>query len=332
MPVSKPKNKRSLRFKVYFALFIVFAGLVIAACTPSITILSQQDNVTPGDTAHIVLNLKWEVINLAHTNRQVVGICVPKSWNVSQNTTMTYKSDAGNGNMVLIPANINEPSSGLPYPAAFLKKFGIGPNYINDMEWVVFWSDIALFGDNGATVSGQIYINIKTGTDNLSFRPGYAMCEDGDGLSDGNPGYYTNLFGTCMSVAAADAADIQDFCNPQIGTFEPSSATDNDIVTLIYNGSLDTTNLRKETDVYLCAKAYTTDGAVIDMCQQTSATKLTPSGVQQWRFDFWPRKFFNVPPKQSLQRIEYYFSNADGTLKTGYGNSSDPFKYVFKCR
>ena len=89
MPVSKPKNKRSLRFKVYFALFILFAGLVIASCVPTITILSQEDNVTPGDTTHMVINLQWAVINLDHTNRQVVGICVPKSWNVSQNTTMT---------------------------------------------------------------------------------------------------------------------------------------------------------------------------------------------------------------------------------------------------
>ncbi len=332
MPVSKPRNKKSLRFKIYFALFVLFAGLVIASCVPSITIISQQDNTVPGDSVHMAVSLKWDVINLDHTQRQVLGICVPKSWNAAQNTTMTYKSDVGNGTMVLIPTNIPEPSSGLSYPAAFLKKFGIGPNYINDMEWVVFWSDNKLFGANGTSPSGQFNISIKTSTDNLSFRPGFGMCEDGDGLSDGNPGYYTNLFGNCMLVAAPDAADIQDFCNPQIGTAEPSSATDNDIVSVIYNGSLDTTALRNQTDVYFCAKGYLTDGTVIDICQQTEATKLTSSGLQQWRFDFWPRKLFNLQSGQTLERLEYYFSSQDGTLKTGYGNSADPFKYVFKCK
>ena len=134
------------------------------------------------------------------------------------------------------------------------------------------------------------------------------MCEDGDGLSDANSGYYTSLFGDCMQVASADASDIQDFCNPQIGTSDPSSATENDIITITYNGSLDTSALKNQTDIYFCAKGYTTDGAVIDMCQQTDATKLTPSGLQQWRIDFWPKKLFNLQSGQSLgeDRILFY--------------------------
>ncbi len=332
MQVAKPKNKKTIRYKIYFALFILFAGLVIAACVPTITILNQQSGVVPGDTAHMEINLQWAVINLDHTQRQIVGICVPKSWNAAQTTTMIYKSDVGDGNMVLIPDGITDPATGLSYPAAFTKKFGIGPNYINDMEWVAFWSDVALNGANGTTINGQIYINIKTSTDNLNFKPGFAMCEDGDGLSDNNSGYYTSLFGDCMQVATADADNIQDFCNPQIGTFDPASATDNDIITITYNGSLDASALKNETDIYFCAKGYTTDGAVIDICQQTDATKLIPSGLQQWRIDFWPKKLFNLQTGQSLSRIEYYFTNKDGSLKTGYGNTADPFKYTFKCK
>lgn len=332
MRVRKPKNKTSFRHKIYFALFILFAGLVIAACVPTISVISQQSGVIPGDTAHMQINLQWSVINLDHTQRQIVGICVPKSWNAAQNTTMTYKSDVGDGNMILIPDGITDPATGLSYAAAFTKKFAIGPNYINDMEWVAYWSDVKLNGANGTTVNGQIFINIKTGTDDLSFRPGYAMCEDGDGLSDGNSGYYTSLFGDCMLVASPTADNIQDFCNPQIGTADPSSSTENDIITIVYNGSLDTTALKNEANIYFCAKAYTTDGAVIDMCQQTDQTKLTPSGLQQWRIDFWPKKLFNLPSGQSLSRIEYYFTDKTGTLKTGYGNSADPFKYVFKCK
>jgi hypothetical protein len=332
MQVSKPKNKKSLRHKIYFALFIVFAGLVIAACVSTITILNQDSSVTPGDTAHMVINLQWASTNYDRNDRQIVGICVPKGWNAAQNTTMTYKSDVGDGKMVLIPDGITDPATKLSYPAAFAKKFGIGPNYINDMEWVAFWSDVKLSVANQSTVNGQIYINIKTGTDNLSFKPGYAMCEDEDGLSDANSGYYTSLFGDCMLVAAPDADDIQDFCNPQIGVADPASATDNDIVTITYNGSLDTSALKNAGDIYFCAKGYTTTGEVIDKCQQTEATKLTLSGLQQWRIDFWPKKLFNLQQRQSLSKIEYYFMNKEGTIKTGYGNTTDPFKYNFKCK
>ena len=95
MQVAKSKNKKTLRYKIYFALFILFAGLVIAACVPTITIVSQQSGVVPGDTAHMEINLQWSVINLDHTQRQIVGICVPKNWNAAQTTTMTYKSDVG---------------------------------------------------------------------------------------------------------------------------------------------------------------------------------------------------------------------------------------------
>ncbi len=332
MQVLKSKNKKNRRQRIYFLLFVAFAGLIISACVSTITILSQPPTVQPGDTARMVINLQWASINYDRTVRQIVGICVPKSWNAAQNTRMTYKSDVGDGNMVLIPDGIVDPATKLSYAAAFTKKFGIGPNYINDMEWVAFWTDVKLSAANQTTVNGQIYINIKTSTDNLNFKPGYAMCEDEDGLSDDNSGYYTSLFGDCMEVVAQNGEDIQDFCNPQIGTADPASATDNDIVTIIYNGSLDTSALRNAGDIYFCAKAYASDGTMIDLCNQTEETKLTPSGIQQWRIDFWPRKLFKPASGQTLSRIEYYFTNKEGTIKTGYGNTTDPFKYSFKCK
>ncbi len=332
MPPLKPRNKKLIRYRIYFLLFVVFAGLIISACVSTISIISQQALVTPGDTAHMVLNLQWSAINYDRSDRQIVGICVPRSWNAAQNTTMTYKSDVGDGKMVLVPDNIIDPATKLSYVAALTKKFSIGPNYINDMEWVVYWSDVKRNAANQTTVRGQIYINIKTSTDNLSFKPGFAMCEDEDGLSDANSGYYTSIFGTCMQVVDNSGGDVQDFCNPQIGTADPASALDNDIVTIKYNGSLDSSNLKLQDNIYFCAKAYTSTGAVIDMCQQTAQTKLIKSDVQQWRIDFWPRKLFNLTNAQTLVRIEYYFTNQSGSIKTGYANTSDPFKYNFKCK
>jgi hypothetical protein len=331
MQLLKQVKKKLSRQKIYFLLFVAFAGLVISACVSTITIVSQQALVVPGDTAHMVLNLKWAEINYDRSCRQVVGICVPRSWNAAQNTTMTYRSDVGNGDMVLVPENIVDPSTKASYIATLTKKYGIGPNYVNDMEWVVFWSDVKLNAANQQTVAGNIFINIKTSGDNLSFKPGYFMCEDEDGISDANSGYYQSIFGSCMLVSDG-INDVIDFCNPQIGTADPASALDNDIVTIKYNGSLDNSALKNEENIYFCAKAFTTTGSVIDLCQQTAQTKLTKFDLQQWRIDFWPKKYFNLSGTQSISRIEYYFTNQSGTLKTGYANTTDPFKYSFKCK
>lgn len=325
-------RKRHLSKKLYLLIFIAAAAFIITACSSSITIVSQQDNVIPGDTAHIVIRLDWTLTNYDRNDRQVLGICVPKSWNAAQNSTITYDGDPGRGKFVLIPDDIIDPATKLPYAQAFAKKFGFGPNYINDMEWVAYWSDVKFAVANQTSPGGKVFVNIKTGPEYLSFRPGFAMCEDENGLSDEFSGYYTSLFGTCMEVVGTGTDDVQDFCNPQIGVADPSNATENDIITIKYNQSLDTSSLKNQQDIYFCAKAFTEAGDSITVCRQNAASKLTKSGLQEYRFDFWPKKFFNLPAGKTLTRMEYYFTDKSGNLKTGYGNSVAPFKYRFKCK
>jgi hypothetical protein len=158
------------------------------------------------------------------------------------------------------------------------------------------------------------------------------MCEDEDGLSDSNSGYYQSQFGTCMEVIGTGDEDVQDFCNPQIGIGEPSSATENDIVTIKYNASLDTSSLKNQPDIYFCATAFTSDNDSVSICQPSPQTKLTRYDLNQWRIDFWPKKFFNLEKGKIINQIKYYFTDETGTIKTGYGNSADPFKYNFKCK
>ncbi|WP_449586398.1 DUF4961 domain-containing protein [Niabella ginsengisoli] len=45
--------------------------------------------------------------------------------------------------------------------------------------------------------------------------------------------------------------------------------------------------------------------------------------------------FFGLTENQTLTRMEYFLTNATGTIKVGYGGSSspsDPFKYTFNCQ
>ena len=323
--------RKRLKQKVYFLGIVLLLGMVIAACVSTITNINQPAEVNALDTARIVLGIQWKQTNFDHTDRQVIGICVPKSWDAANNTTMTLSGDAGDAAMNVIPASVVDPATKLPYSQAFMKKFGIGPNLIDDMEWVVFWSDKKFFVANQSLVNGTVYINIKTPNENVQFKPGYAMCEDNDGLSDGFTGFYTSAFGTCMQVVNGEG-DLQDFCNPQIGIGEPSNALANDIITLKYDGNLDVSALPAENDIYLCAKAYTTDGTVIDKCVQDDNSKMNIWSPKKWRIDFWPFKYFGLQSGQELSKIEYYFTNSSGTLKTGFANTTDPFIYTFKCK
>jgi hypothetical protein len=126
--------------------------------------------------------------------------------------------------------------------------------------------------------------------------------------------------------------DVQDFCNAQIGLAEPSSGTENDIITIKYNGNLDTSSLKNKANIYFCAKAFTATGDSIEVCQPSPQTQLVPFDIKQWRIDFWPKKFFNLSNGVSLKQIQYYFTDETGTIRTGYGNTADPFKYTFKCK
>lgn len=318
--------------RAYFVIFAALAALIIAACVSTITSINQPASVNAGEVAHIELGIQWKENAGPNTERQVIGICVPRSWNAAANTTMRLTSGVGNGNMSVIPDGATEPSTGLSWKAAFTKKFGIGPNVIDDMEWVVFWSDDKFTVPNQAQEDATIYIDIKAGTDNLQFKPGYAMCEDGDGISDSQTGYYTKAFGSCLQVLNGEG-DIEDFCNAQIGVGDPTNSTDNDLITIRYDGNLDSTSLGSMTKVYLCAKAYVSDGSTVDVCAQDDVSKMTALGSRKWRIDFWPRKYFQVPAGRTLTKIEYYFTDVTGAVRTGYANTTTtPFIYSFKCK
>lgn len=330
--IEKLVRRKIRRQRTYFVITAALAALIIAACVSTITSISQPATVNAGEVAHIELGINWKENAGPNTERQVIGICVPRSWNASVNTTMRLTSDVGDGPMSLIPDGATEPATGLSWKAAFTKKFGIGPNVIDDMEWIVFWSDQKYTVPNQTPTNATIYIDVKTSMDNLQFKPGYAMCEDGDGLNDSQTGYYTKAFGSCLQVINGEG-DNQDFCNPQIGIGDPSTSTDNDLITIKYDGNLDSTSLSTMGNIYLCAKAYTADGQTIDVCAQDNVSRMTALGSKKWRIDFWPKKYFKVAAGKTLTKIEYYFTDQTGTVKTGYGNTTTtPFVYSFKCK
>jgi hypothetical protein len=46
----------------------------------------------------------------------------------------------------------------------------------------------------------------------------------------------------------------------------------------------------------------------------------------------WPRGFFGLSSSQSLDSIEYFFTDVTGATKVGYGAGSSPFSFTFGCQ
>lgn len=263
----------------------------------------------------------------------VVGFLAPKSWNASQNSQVTYTSPRGNGTMSVMQTGIKEKTTSLDWADAAKQTLGNGGNLVDDVEWVIFLADNPITAVNQDTFAYDVAINVKLGPDNMLVKLGFfnAILQYGFSPPFGTNPYYATYFSDCFSVTGGEG-NIVDFCNPQLSAVSPRSSLDNDFITLTYDNGLLPTALSNENSIYLCGTAYATDGTSYSVCEQTSKTMLNPLGGKKYRIDLWPRGFFNVGNDKTLDRIEYYYTDATGTIKVGYANTSSPFIYSFICK
>jgi hypothetical protein len=312
-------------------------GIVLACCGEEITGVDQPATATAGSTVPITVHINIPTAGNGGPDNLIFGFLVPKGWKAAQNTKVTYNSPAlGGGNMTLLTdATLPKNGGGLTWPAYMKKNFGIGGNLIDDMEWVAYQSEKA-YTHNGNTFSGDILINIKVGADNNNtlVKLGYVITDSGNGFtSDGNGTYYSAVISkTCFEVTGG-TGDMVDFCNPQLTIVDPPKSLDNDFVTLTFDGTVTATPLSNESEVYLCATAYTSDGKTITVCEQTDKTRMVQTSATSKRYQktFWPKAFFNTTDAQTITKMEYFITNKAGTTKVGYGNTQEPFVYTFKC-
>ena len=304
--------------------------IVIISCSMTIESIVQASSIGGGQTLPVTLNVKVET-NSGQTSKLMIAILAPKLWHVRENTHLTFTSDITTGaqQMTVIPAGAPAPQgNGLDWPALLASKIGSGGNLINDWEWIAFYSNADFtLGDN-ATVRATVSISMPVSNDNLSFKLGYVVANSTDGLSQTDR--YGSFFPGCFTVNGT--GDLIDFCNPQLSSVEPRTSLDNDIITINFDAGVAANPLQNASNVYLCAKAFTTTGTTIDKCAAITSTRLTSLGVSRWLIDIWPRKFFDLTDSQQLTRIEYFFTDATGTQKVGYGGGTAPFIYTFKCQ
>ena len=327
----------------YLCAMLVMA-IVITCCSIQDFTISQPDTAVVGSTIDIKVHFKFSNITGGKTENFVFGFLAPKGWAVAQNAKIKYHSTAGDGNLVLMPSTTLEPqSNGLTWPAALKKKFGIGGNLIDDMEWVAYQSDVGFPLSNGQSITADLTITLKVGADgnNTLCKLGYLLAESYDGLHDPDGfldggekyEYYAESVTNCFQLTGG-AGDVVDFCNPQLASYDPPKALDNDFFTITYDGNVATTPLDKAAAIYLCATGNTADGKAITVCEQTAKTKLTQTaaGSNRYKITIWPRQFFGLTDAQTLTNMTYYITDATGSIKVGYGNTAAPFVYTFKCK
>jgi len=322
---------------------LVGLGIFLTCCLTEITNVDQPIVANAGDIIPITTrdSVLTNIDGGPDVANFVFGILMPTGWNAAANTTVSYTSNLGDGNMELMPSTTIEPANGnnLNYPEAMAAKFKIGANLVNDVQWVVFQSVQQITIPNGITLLGNINIKIKVGADGNTtiVKPAYVICETIDGLSEdtywNSAPIYSFVNGPRLTVNSP-TGDIIDLCDPQLTSFDPPKSLQNDYVTLSYNNKLDTTVLKDETNLYLCVdSAYTSDGKVLTgFCNQNAQSQLVQTAPNSglFKLTFWPSSFLGLSSTQTLTKILYHITDAAGN-KVGLNNSSTAFTYKFQC-
>ncbi len=326
----KAMNRKIFSGYMPKAIVAFMLAFLVSQCV-SINSLEQPDGGTAGERVTIKLSTALKVEEDLPGSRLIVGFLAPTSWEVGETATVRYTSELGSGTMSPVPANATPSGESASWADALRQRFGIGDNYISDVEWVVFQTDVTanIVDDNNQTIHIDVFLEPLLGMQNLTVQLGYFVGTNKYGL--GNTNNYALQFGSCFTVSDGEGQHL-DYCSPQIATAEPAQSTDNDIISIYFDEMALPTALSGADQVYFCATGFTAT-ETIDLCATGSRQAMTALGEGRWRIDFWPRQLFQLTEGQELARVEYVFTDAQGTRTVlNGGDTGEPFVYQFYCK
>lgn len=325
-------QKKNIR--TWLFAFVVVALIVVEAC---ISLRQDQFNfpttLQAGVRDSIMLPVRIEPVENREGERLVIAVCFPKSWKARENIEMTGTSNYNIGIEKFVPIpeqNLPVNGGGLTWSQKLYSVYGSGPNIIDEMEWIAFQSENAYSVTNNEDSDIDIKIKFTPGIKNIRVKLGFFVNVVSDGVSgDGN--YYADAFTDCINVENGEG-DVIDYCEFQLNANQPLSATKDDIVTIKYQGDVRDNLLDDESIIYLCAAAVTEEGDRYESCGQDDKHQMLQEFSYSRTFSktLWPRDFFDVPAEASVYRIEYSFTNADGS-KVLNSETGDPYTYTFSC-
>jgi hypothetical protein len=291
--------------------------------------------------------------NAGCTTKFVFAMLVPRDWDLANNATVTYKCDIAADRNLEMPMSVI-PDSQLPkwgegrtWVQCLLGEYGVGPNVLDDMEWVVFQTDLTWNITNNQDPTYKIFVRTKTGKRNRRCKIGFFVNHTDDGFSNGTE-HRKIIFATeCFEVVGGKGMPI-DFCNRHFNRVSPLTCLQDDYVTISYlaDVELSTENnpLAASDDIYLQGHAVTTTGKIYNappIGQQTRMNRQNSLG-RTFNLTIWPAGFFGVPADEQIDHLDYYFSNADGSkivnqsdddrVQLGSSNSDNElFNLKFEC-
>lgn len=339
---------------LFILLVLVVIGCVYIDGSPNMNQGTEEEPrywVNAGDVATFTLNGHIECAEDHSNVRLIAAILVPSSWNARENTTVTYVAtglEDGVTSYTMSPIPVSsQPKNqiGLSWDAALKNKYGVGTNVLNDMEWVAFQTDKVYTILNHDNPTFTITFKCKTGPKNLKAHIGFFINHSDDGIGSSEDHYKVVYSEECFQVVNGTGVEI-DYCNFHFNQMEPLTALQDDYITYSFVGDTYANDLVDEDAIYFEATAYTDNGKAYTVNERSDKTlmmKEDQAFTNTYSLTIWPTDFFGIEDGETITRIEYLFTNADGTVSvsqteddaaaTGVENdgSKEPFVSELLC-
>ena len=302
--------------------------LMVLILTKCYTFLSVDQPETLNASEEFTVKIQLEIDPTFTDNYiNVVAMLVPTSWNAAENTTISFTSSKGSVPLFLANESEGPTAGGGTWPEQLRQSIGIGDNLIDEVEWIVFKATSTIAAAEGEHITAEITVTTTAGAQNLIAQLGYFVGSQNLDLSQ--PNQYGVYFPPCVTVTNGNG-DIMDYCNPQVISVSPGKALDNDIITINMDASVTSTALAGADKVYLCATGFTAGGS-IPVCSLETTAEMASLGEDKWRIDLWPRQYFGLDESQTLERIEFSFTDENGENEVIDPNTNAPFSFQFQC-
>jgi hypothetical protein len=309
--------KKISKIKIKLIL-ISFLFLTLTYCI-TITSVIQPSTAIVGETINVTLNID---VRAAEDSAQniILGVLVPRRWNIESNTVATYNSTNGSGSFSLAP---NQTLS-----SQMNDLYGIGENY-GEVKWVAFISNGVVTGTNGANFSGQIQLAIQVGAENVKTQLGYIVGTSGYGIDNINN--ISVRFTDCMTITGGTNS-LFDLCGPVPFpvALSPAAYSFNDIIKIRFDAAKGPTALSDAASIYLCGTVIA-DGIQKEICLPSPKNLLQKIGPDLWEISIWGKQFFDLSMEANITSISFNFTNESGTIIVKNPDTGEDFQIIPNC-
>ncbi len=336
--------KNKISFNIKYLLFFVILAVVCSMCMFIISV-EQPSTAGAGSTMTVTLQIDMKP-EQNNNNYLVLGVLVPKDWNVANSGTASFDSDydfdgtaPASGNMRVAGSDFGsfqqdeaKNTSGKTgntwaEQIDIYRNGDIGENY-GAVEWVVFISENRVKVREDEDFSGTITVTIPVGSGHTGAQLGYFLGNANHGLKiedpprdDGKGEQHFDFFFTdCMTITGA-SGEATDLCGPaptNVVAISPEGYLFNDIITIKFDAKEgidgEPTALNNAGAVFLCATAVLADGSTKIVCDNNASAQMSLAGNNIWELTMWPTGYFGLSGGQVMTELHMNFQNPDGSI------------------